>query len=94
MDLLIEGFGQVKIDLVKIESTLDNIKSKQSDASSNIKEAKNLAFSNQERITKHEHEISNLKHGTQQLTDIVIKNKDKIKEIDDTLLLIQSKTIK
>lgn len=88
---LLESFQNIKIELVKIEGVLSNIKMKQSEASSNIKETKTLAFSNQERITKHGHEISNLKHNYLEYHKLVIDNAEEIKKISKEILIYKAK---
>ena len=91
METLIADFHQVKIDLVKIEGALDNIKSKQSEAGDNIKEAKRIAFSNQERITKHGHDIGTLQHNILGLSDLVTENVDKIKKLEKDIIVAKTK---
>ena len=91
MKTLLTSFQKFEIELVKIEGALSNIKTKQSEASSNIKETKTLAFSNQERITKHGHDISNLKHNYLEYHKLVIDNAEEIKKINSEILIYKAK---
>ena len=91
MKTLLTSFQKFEIELVKIEGALSNIKTKQSEASSNIKETKTLAFSNQERITKHGHDISNLKHNYLEYHKLVIDNAEEIKKINKEILIYKAK---
>jgi len=76
---LLESFQNIKIELVKIEGVLSNIKMKQSEASS------------KERITKHGHEISNLKHNYLEYHKLVIDNAEEIKKINSEILIYKAK---
>ena len=91
MKTLLTSFQKFEIELVKIEGALSNIKTKQSEASSNIKETKTLAFSNQEMITKHGHDISNLKHNYLEYHKLVIDNAEEIKKINSEILIYKAK---
>jgi hypothetical protein len=92
--LMVLSFNDFKIDLVKIDGTLANIIKKQSEAGSNIKEAKNLAYDNQNKIAGHDNEINNLKVNYTQYHQLVLDNANKIKKIEDEMLFYKGKNSK
>jgi predicted phage tail protein len=92
--LMVLSFNDFKIDLVKIDGTLANIIKKQSEAGNNIKEAKNLAYENQTKIAGHDNEINNLKVNYTQYHQLVLDNADKIKKIEDEILVHKAKSSK
>ena len=94
IQLMVLSFNDFKIDLVKIDGTLANIIKKQSEAGSNIKEAKNLAYENQTKIAGHDNEINNLKVNYTQYHQLVLDNANKIKKIEDEMLFYKGKNSK
>jgi hypothetical protein len=94
IQLMVLSFNDFKIDLVKIDGTLANIIKKQSEAGSNIKEAKNLAYDNQNKIAGHDNEINNLKVNYTQYHQLVLDNANKIKKIEDEMLFYKGKNSK
>jgi hypothetical protein len=91
---MVLSFNEFKIDLVKIDGTLANIIRKQSEAGNNIKEAKNLAYENQTKIAGHDNEINNLKVNYTQYHQLVLDNANKIKKIEDEMLVHKAKNSK
>jgi hypothetical protein len=94
IQLMVLSFNDFKIDLVKIDGTLANIIKKQSEAGNNIKEAKNLAYENQTKIAGHDNEINNLKVNYTQYHQLVLDNANKIKKIEDEMLVHKAKNSK
>lgn len=94
IQLMVLSFNDFKIDLVKIDGTLANIIKKQTEAGSNIKEAKNLAYDNQTKIAGHDNEINNLKVNYTQYHQLVLDNANKIKKIEDEMLFYKGKNSK
>jgi len=82
MDKMLSNSTDFKIDLVKINGSLDNIKSEQSQASDNIKETRKIVFSNTERITSHGHEIAGIKNNFLGYTKLIEEFSDKLKKIE------------
>jgi len=94
MKSLLKSFHEFEKELIKIEGKLTNITNQQSDANNNIKEAKNLAMSNQERITKHGHDISNIKHNFDGYHQLVKENIDKIKNLEEDMIVLKTESKK
>ncbi len=94
IQLMVLRFNDFKIDLVKIDGTLANIIKKQSEAGNNIKEAKNLAYENQTKIAAHNNEINNLKVNFTQYHSLALDNANKIKKIEDEMLVHKAKNSK
>jgi len=94
IQLMILSFNDFKIDLVKIDGTLTNIIKKQTEAGNNIKEAKSLAYENQNKIAAHNNEIKNLKVNFTQYHSLALDNANKIKKIEDEMLVHKAKNSK
>lgn len=89
MNILLKSFHEFEKELIKIEGALASINREQTKANENIKEAKILAFSNRDKIKSQEHDISNLTNNYAQYSKLVIENADRIKKLEDSLLVFK-----
>jgi len=89
MKILLEGFHQFEKEIIKIKASLTAIEKEQSEASASVKETKELAFKNRDSIKEQEHDIKNIKNNYTQYSKLILENADRIKKIEDDLLVFK-----
>lgn len=94
MKILLEGFHQFEKEIIKIKASLTAIEKEQTEASASVKETKQLAFKNRDNIKEQEHDIKNIKNNYTQYYKLTIENADRIKHIEEDLLVFKTKSTK
>ena len=89
MNILLKSFHEFEKELIKIEGALASINREQTKANENIKEVNTLAFNNRDKIKSQEHDISNLTNNYAQYSKLVIENADRIKKLEDSMLVFK-----
>ena len=89
MKILLQGFHEFEKEIIKIKAYLTAIEKEQSEASVSVKETKQLAFKNRDNIKEQENEILNINRNYTQYSKLILENADRIKKIEDDLLVFK-----